>query len=85
MVGGGTAEDGGCCCVVDCTTGSCWDGGNWPTDCVEPAAFCIGVENAEFGGGVSIRGTEAAPFCKYATAAEVSPKRSMNFKHHDFL
>ena len=77
MLGGGTAVDGGCCCVVDCTTGSCWVGIIWPsvgTDCVDPEAFCIGVENAEFGGGVSKRGTEAVPFCKYATAAEVSPK-----------
>ena len=74
IVGGGTPEHGGCCCVVDCTTGSCCDTGICPTDgtdCVEPA---IGVEKTELGVGVSIRGADAVPFCKYVTAAVVSPK-----------
>ena len=58
IVGGGTPEDGSCCWAVGCTTGSCCGTATW----------------TELGGGVSIIGVEAAPFCKYATAAEVSPE-----------
>ena len=76
-VGGGSAADGGGCCVVDCTTESdcCCGAAIGPTDgtdCVAAAPFCI-VVKTEFGGGVSIMGADVDPFCKYATAAEVSP------------
>ena len=77
-VGGGGTADGGGCCVADCTTesGCCCGAVICPgacNGCVLVTPFCIVAGKIEFGGGVSIEGADDEPFCKKATAADVSP------------